>query len=131
MMVMPNRYLFDTDVLIDYLRGREQALTFVESLSECPTISVITVGELYSGVREGQERTILDQFITGLEIVPVDREMAIRGGLFRRDFLKSHKVEMADVLIAATSVVMGIPLVTLNRKHFPMLPDLIVPYQKP
>jgi predicted nucleic acid-binding protein len=130
-MDMPNRYLFDTDVLIDYLRGREQALTFVESLSECPTISVITVGELYSGVREGQERTILDQFITGLEIVPVDREMAIRGGLFRRDFLKSHKVEMADVLIAATSVVMGIPLVTLNRKHFPMLPDLIVPYQKP
>ncbi len=33
-------------------------------------------------------------------------------------------------LIAATVTQQQVPLVTLNRKHFPMLQDVIVPYQK-
>jgi predicted nucleic acid-binding protein len=39
-------------------------------------------------------------------------------------------VGLADALIAATSTQRQVPLVTLNRKHFPMLQDVIVPYDK-
>lgn len=35
-----------------------------------------------------------------------------------------------DVLIAASAELSGARLVTLNRKHFPMLPDVLVPYAK-
>ena len=43
--------LIDTDVLIDYLRDREQAVAYLESLPPPLSVSAVTVAELYSGVR--------------------------------------------------------------------------------
>jgi predicted nucleic acid-binding protein len=47
--------LLDTDVLIDYLRARPKAVTYVENLTEALLISAITLAELYAGVREDPE----------------------------------------------------------------------------
>ena len=127
---MPDRLLIDTDVLIDYLRGKAEAVSYLEGLTESLLVSVITVAELYAGVREGAERTKLDEFIRAFEIVPVGREVAIRGGLYRRDYMKSHNIGLADALIAATVEFRRATLVTLNSKHFPMLANVVVPYQK-
>lgn len=83
---MPKILLIDTDVLIDFLRGRSQAVTYLENLiEESILISSITVAELYSGVREGKEREVLDTFFLAFEIVPINEEIAIKGGLYRRD----------------------------------------------
>jgi predicted nucleic acid-binding protein len=127
---MAETLLIDTDVLIDYLRGQADAVAYLESLTEPLLMSVVTVAELYSGVREGDERKALDIFITVFELVPIDEEIAVRGGLFRRDYRKSHNVGLADALIAATAEVRKATLVTLDRKHFPMLSRVTVPYQK-
>ncbi len=127
---MAERLLIDSDVLIDYLRGKAEAVSYLEGLTESLLVSVITVAELYAGVREGAERIKLDGFIRAFEIVPVDREVAIRGGLYRRDYMKSHNVGLADALIAATAEFRQATLVTLNSKHFPMLANVVVPYQK-
>jgi hypothetical protein len=72
----------------------------------------------------------LDRFLRAFEIVPVDLSLAIQGGLYRRDYSKSHNVGLADALIAATATQLHLPLATLNSKHFPMLHDVIVPYHK-
>lgn len=122
--------LVDTDVLIDYLRDKAEAISYLESRSEPLLISVITVAELYAGVRDGAERTKLDEFVRAFEIVPVDREISVKGGLYRRDYVKSHNVGLADALIAATAEIHRARLVTLNVKHFPMLANVIIPYQK-
>lgn len=127
---MPDQLLLDTDVLIDYLRGRDESVTYVEGLAAQFYISTITVAELYAGVREGTERVKLDAFIGAFAIVPVEREIAVKGGLYRRDYGKSHKIGLADALIAATAEHKQATLVTLNKKHFPMLKDALVPYQK-
>jgi hypothetical protein len=124
------RYLVDTDVLIDYLRGVPQAVDFLEEAPEALLISAVSVGELFAGVREGAERSALDAFLGAFEVVPLDRESAEKGGLFRRDFGRSHNVGLPDALIAASAELRGARLVTLNRKHFPMLPDVLVPYSK-
>ena len=52
--------LIDTDVLIDYLRDQADAVSYLEAITEQVFISAITVAELYAGVREGEERTALD-----------------------------------------------------------------------
>lgn len=122
--------LIDTDVLIDYLREREEAVSFLNSIVDEIAISAITVAELYAGVREGAERKKLDTFISAFEIVKIDGEIAVQGGLFRRDFVRSHGVGLADALIAASAVSCGATLVTLNDKHFPMLDSVSVPYRK-
>ncbi len=128
---MSTRLLIDTDVLIDYLRGQPDAVGYLDGLTEPLLISVITVAELYAGVREGDERTRLDQFVGAFQVVPVDPGIAQKGRLFRRDYLKSHNVALADALIAATADSMQATLVTLNQKHFPMLGSVFVPYRKP
>jgi predicted nucleic acid-binding protein len=127
---MPERLLIDTDVLIDYLRANADAVSYLENLHEVPLISVITVAERHAGVREGSERTALSDFIEAFEIAPLTKEIASAGGLYRRDFGASHGVGLNDALIAATAHVNSAALVTLNRKHFPMLASVTVPYQK-
>ena len=122
--------LLDTDIIIDYLRGRPEAITYIESLTEPLLVSTITIAELYSGVREGDERVALQAFVSAFEAVDVSPVIAVQGGLFRRDWGKSHKVGLADALIAATAEVRGATLITLNIKHFPMLPTARAPYIK-
>ncbi|MBA4121255.1 MAG: type II toxin-antitoxin system VapC family toxin [Acidobacteria bacterium] len=122
--------LIDSDVLIDYLRGHPAAISYLEGLTERQIVSVMTVAELYTGIREGNERQALEELLKTFEIIPVNEKTAILGGLFRRTFLKSHGVGIADAVIAATAEVESATLATLNKKHFPMLSKVIVPYRK-
>ena len=128
---MTQPLIFDTDVIIDYLRGQPDARSYVRTLTNPLLISTITIAELYSGVREGAERLALDSFLSNFEKVFVDEAITVRGGLFRRDYGRSHKIGLADALIAATAEIRGATLVTLNIKHFPMLSSVVVPYTKP
>jgi predicted nucleic acid-binding protein len=127
---MTPQLLIDTDVLIDYLRDYPEAVSYVEARQERLLVSAVTVAELYADVREGEERMRLDRFLHAFEMVPVDMRLAIQGGLYRRDYSKSHNVGLADALIAATATQRQVPLVTLNSRDFPMLHDVIVPYRK-
>jgi predicted nucleic acid-binding protein len=127
---MPQRLLLDPDVLIDYSRKMEQAVAYLRGLSSRPVVSAVTVAEMYAGVRDGEERDNLDRFISESDVVAVDPQIAERGGLILRQYYKSHGTGCADAIIAATAEIERATLVTLNRKHFPMLPDVLVPYQK-
>ena len=122
--------LLDTDVLVDYLRGRTEAAAYLEARTEPLLVSVITVAELYAGVREGEERRILERFLSAFEIISLDREIAQKGGLYRRDYGPSHGVGLADALIAASAELHKARLVTSNARHFPMV-EVEVPYKKP
>ena len=122
--------LIDTDVLIDYLRDNPEAVQFLEGDRRELLISTISVAELYTGIREGAERQALDGFFAAFDLVPVDSSIAQKGGLYRRDYFRSHAVSLADALIAATASARSATLVTLNRKHFPMVSDIHIPYTK-
>jgi len=123
------RLLLDTNVLIDYFRGRIEALAYLRTRSEPILISAVTVAEVFAGVREGEERRAVEQFLALLEIIPVDSSIAQKGGLYRRDYGPSHGVGLADALIAATAELHQARLVTLNARHFPMV-EVEVPYSK-
>jgi len=123
--------MIDTDVLIDFLRGVAKARDYVRSLQNRPFLSAVTVAELYAGVRQGNEQDHLDRLVGGFRVLPVSSRIAIAGGLYSRQYRPSHGTGTIDALIAATAEAEGCVLVTLNRKHFPMLSDLVVPYLKP
>jgi predicted nucleic acid-binding protein len=125
-----SQLLIDTDVLIDYLRERPESVSYLESLTQPLLISAVTVAELYAGVRDGSERVALESFIDSFQVRAVDQEIAARAGILRRDFGKSHGTGLADAIIAATAEAQGANLVTLNRRHFPMLEGVVVPYTK-
>jgi predicted nucleic acid-binding protein len=122
--------LIDSDVLIDYLRGRQAAVAFLTALPLPLTTSAISSAELYAGVREDTERAQLDLFLRAFVVLPISADIAVMGGLFRRDFGKTHGTGLADALIAATVTVHHMTLVTLNQRHFPMLAHTHVPYSR-
>ena len=121
--------LLDTCVLIDYLRNRPAAIDFLHRMQERAAVSVITTAELYAGVRDEAEQTRVDAVLTRLLVRNVDLAIARLAGRFRREYRQSHGVAIPDALIAATAEVHGARLVTRNARHFPMLADLLVPYQ--
>lgn len=127
---MPVRPLLDTDIVIDYLRRRPEAVAFTRSLSARPLLSAITVGELCAGVRDVRERVELESVLSAFRVLPVTREIATRGGLLRRQYRATHGVQLSDAVIAATAEVSGAELQTLNVKHYPMFPNLATAYVK-
>ncbi|WP_295402394.1 type II toxin-antitoxin system VapC family toxin [uncultured Thiocystis sp.] len=122
--------LVDTDILIDFLRDRREAVLWVAGLAGDVHLSTMTIAELYAGVRDGRERETLTAFLGLFKTVPIDDRIARQGGLLRRDWGKSHGAGLADCLIAASALSLDATLATLNRKHFPMLERLLVPYEK-
>lgn len=124
-----SRYLVDTDVLVDFLRGRSQAVDWIAQCARPPMISTVTVAELHAGMRP-DEAFALDTMLAVLVSVPVDDAVARLAGKIRREFGPSHGTGMADAMIAASAMESDAVLVTLNRKHFPMVDKLQVPYAR-
>jgi predicted nucleic acid-binding protein len=127
---VPEKLLLDTDVIIEYLRGRPEAVRYLQGLEGTLLISAITVAELYVGVRGGSEERQLEQFLLAFDVVPISGDIGRIGGLFRRDYGRSHGVGLADALIGATAQEQQATLVTFNSRHYPMLIEVRVPYAR-
>lgn len=115
--------LLDSSVIFDHLNGRFGRTEFLEQLMDqghvfacCP----VNLTEVYSGLRSGEEdRTAA--FLNSLDYLPVTPEIARQAGLLRRDWLKKGQtLSYTDVTIAAVALSYEVPLLTDNRKHFPM-----------
>jgi len=123
------RLLIDTDVLIEYLRGRDRAVEYLEGLHADLYVSVVSIAELFAGVRGEEEEASLKQFLLTFTVLPVTQKVAQLGGLYRREYRTSHGTGIADALIAATAEDSGAGLVSFNRRHFPMV-EITVPYER-
>jgi predicted nucleic acid-binding protein len=122
-------HLLDTCVLIDYLRDREAAVHAIQRLATRPSVSVVTIAELHAGIRNDQERDRIEALSALLDVLDVDLEIVRLAGSYCLRYRRSHGVGVPDALIAATARVHGARLVARNTRHFPMLDDLLVPYQ--
>jgi len=114
------RVLVDTDILIDFLRGKERSRDYLISLLEDSTIycSAITIAEIYAGMKE-QEKEKTTELIDSLNIVDINREIAEKAGMYKRNE-KKQSLELYDCVIAATAFVKGAILATGNARHYPM-----------
>lgn len=120
--------LVDTCIIIDHLRDRGGATAFLRQLDERPLVSVLTLAELQGGVVNREDERLMDRVILDWPVVPLDAPTARLGGSLWRRFRPSHGTGIMDAMLAATAQRQRARLATVNRKHFPMLDDLLVPY---
>ncbi len=115
--------LIDSDVLIEISRGRDSAiLARWEEISQGDVLllcSPVTVAELWRGVLPHEQR-ILNDLFAAMTCIPIDAEVGRKAGDYMRQFAKSHHLELADALIAATASIHKLKLWTRNRRHYPM-----------
>jgi tRNA(fMet)-specific endonuclease VapC len=113
--------LADTDVLIDFLAGREPAAERVARELESGNLwtTVITRFEMLSGARSARETKIIGELLDSMKIVPLDVSAADRAADIRRALeRKGVGIGMADSLIAGIVLHVGGTLLTRNLRHF-------------
>ena len=112
--------LVDTDILINFLRGKETAGYYLNSLLEDSTVycSAITIAEIQAGMKD-HEKDKTNALIDGLNIVEVNKEIAEKAGYYIRT-QKKQLLELNDCFTAATAFSKRAVLATGNGKHCPM-----------
>ena len=114
--------VLDSDVIIEILRGARGTLQAAIALEESgvPTFcTAISWAEIFAGVRRGEE-AVTRAFFEARGEVALDGKIGRQAGDYLARYAKSHRVEIADALIAAAATTSGLRLWTLNRKHYPM-----------
>lgn len=118
------KIVLDTNILIEILKNNTQTLQTVEALDGELCVSAITVMELYFGARDKMELSKLKKFIELFNLIEIDSAISHQATLLIEKYAKSHHLDIPDALIASSSVVNNIPLMTYNRKDFKYIDGL-------
>lgn len=117
--------LVDSDILIWYLRGHEQAARLLDGLAGLK-LSAVTYMELVQGCRNRRELNTLQADLRerGAAILPVTEGISGRAVTLVEAHFHSHALQLADAMIAATAMEHGLTLSTGNIKHYRVIDGL-------
>jgi len=124
-------FLIDSDVLIDFNRGVEQAAFMMDSLEEdAPLgISAITRMEVLTGCRNKEELRHFERLLRRFKIFPLTETIGRTADDLLLTYCLSHGLLIPDALIAATALVHQISLLTKNHRDFRFISGLgLIPY---
>ncbi len=123
--------MIDTDILVDYLRGRKEAKDFVMKLLESEEeilLSEVSEIELLSHRRceNPTERKKIEMLFEIFRKIEVNNEIGKLAGEIRRKF----GLSFPDSIIAASCVLFNAKLVTRNVRDFKRVKglEIVVPY---
>lgn len=117
----------DTDVLIDYLRGRNPMAARVEVELQTRSFgtTAVTAFELWAGAKTPRQAAAVNSLLDAMTILPLDVDSARRGAEIRLGLLsRGEDIGMADCLIAGICLSDGATLITRNRRQFERIEGL-------
>ena len=124
-MVYVEKVILDTTVLVDFIRNKEDAVSFVKNLSEKHEICTtdINIFELYYGAylsKQTDKNVAAVKGIINTIIVfsTTEESMEISAKLLADLDKKGQKIEIKDVLVAGICLLNSCPIATQNKKHF-------------
>ena len=117
--------IFDTDVLIWYLRGNIEAAVAIDDAAD-RAISLVTLMELVQGAKSKREAHQIKGFLKEFcfETLPLSERIGYRASIYVEEYSLSHGTGVADALVAATAVEENRVLLSGNLKHFKCIKDL-------
>lgn len=125
-------HVVDSDWIVDYLAGAPAARDVLDVLVPRGIgISIISCIEIEEGVLGSRDpesdRLNFNGFLAIAETLFVDRSIAGRTAQLRADLRRAGRSvnhRALDLIIAATAIVHGIPLVTRNIRDYADVPGL-------
>ena len=122
------KYLADSDVLVDHIRGKRQLDQ--ETISEGLGMSIISLGELLHGVYKSNNpekslEKITKIFGLGVVVENLSHEIMDTYARLKVELEKAgQKLDEFDLLIGSTAKVLNLTLVTRNLGHFKRIKGL-------
>jgi len=120
-----NQYLVDSNIIIDFLKKQEKAVDFLDSSKEI-IVSIVTIGEIYQGVRNKKELRFAKSFFKTTKVLSIDERVSELALKLMERYTLSHGLLILDAIIAATVIKHDLTLITGNIKHFKMIKELKV-----
>ena len=117
-------YLVDTDILIDWLKGRAWAKELIWSGDARLYCSSVTRKELLSkpDLKDSERQRIL-RLTRHIRVLNVDPVIAAAASELLQKYSR-HPLQVNDALVAATAWVKQLPLLTRNRKHYEFIEEI-------
>jgi predicted nucleic acid-binding protein len=117
--------VFDTNILIDLLNGREEANNEVGRYSRL-AISRISWVEVLTGARNGEDQNRVERLLGYFEMIELDEPVAREAISLRQQ----HRLRLPDAIVWAAARLGNSLLVTRDSRDFPIGdPGIRVPYQ--
>ena len=118
----------DTDILIDFLRNKEEAVSLMEGIANegRMTTTVINGFELWKGAyRKNKDWKEISKLFDSIHLLNMDKESSKKAAeIFESLKKKGEAVDALDVMIASIAMINNEPLLTLNKKHFERIDGL-------
>lgn len=120
-----SRLGIDTDIIVDYLRRRNDILEQAIAQFDC-LFTAITVYELEIGlVRAPNQYNVLQDLLGLVSVLPLDRDAARAAAqVYERLRAQGLAIGLQDTLIAGTCIAQDVPLLTRNIGHFGRIHEL-------
>ena len=115
--------LVDTSILVDYLRGKLTAERWLDNFAPGELgISVVTAVELMAGCENLREQNRLEKDLAAYPVVWVSNAISATAWEWYCQYRLGDGVGFFDCVIAASAHHLGVPVCTLNEKHFRPFP---------
>ncbi len=122
------KYLVDSDVAVDHIRGRRYLPS--EVIEKGSAISIISIAELlygaYKSANTKENLQNLDELLSlGIEVKNLNIEIVDTYAKLKADLeAEGKRLDEFDLLIGSCAKVNSLTLVTRNVKHFERIKDL-------
>jgi predicted nucleic acid-binding protein len=119
----------DTDVLIDFLAGKEPSATIVGRELDRGNLRTTAVSrfELLSGAQTAKQEKVIRDLLGSVPAFAVDNAAGDEAASVRRKLESAGEaIGLADCLIAGVALVARAPLLTRNVRHFSRVAGLEV-----
>lgn len=112
----------DSDILIDFLRGKERAVKYIESIGKSSRLvtTIINAFELYYGAyKYNRNVEKLNEFLQSMEILPFTLAEAKKATEIMANLeSRGEVIGLKYVLISSITISNNCIIVTGNVKHF-------------
>jgi hypothetical protein len=122
--------LLDTDIMIDFLRGYQPAVTWLTGYGSPLGLPGLVAMELIQGCQNLAEQRRVEREVQRFRLCWPTLMDCQRSFQDCAAYHLSHHLGLLDALIAATAVGLAEPLATFNVRHYGMINGLqtIQPY---
>jgi tRNA(fMet)-specific endonuclease VapC len=123
--------IVDSDIIIDYLRGKDKASKLIKKHQEKHSVETtdINVFELYHGAYKSEKTnrnlSNLKGFLNRIRVHSTSEDSMELAGKIAAELEDSgEKIGAKDILISGVAMLENQPVLTYNKKHFKKVDDI-------